>query len=187
MQVQTTLFSSDSDSIAVDILSDCSNPTSKQHQPVTVSMQPNAIVPLCLSIQPLPTAAKYAGRLIFTTPGAAPLVKVITLARPTTQQGILVLDHTTISQTISRAWWRPASKANDQMQCSVTVREKTGNTALHGVSVRLEQIASSPESGFDLKKNVKFQLNGHDDDLDSYPPASGDTFARTIPAGGRPD
>jgi len=175
--VKTTPFTSESGSVTVDIL-DCGNPASKQPQPVTIQAEPNAVVPLCLFIQPLPTAAKYTGQLIITAPGAAPLIKAVSVARPVAQKGTLVLDHTTVSQTVSPTTIRQTVSRKAKAAGSVVLREKTGSIALDGISVRLEQVSNSPDSGFDLRKNINFQLNGRDvDDLDRYPPASGNTQA----------
>jgi VWFA-related protein len=183
-EVKATPFTSESGSVTADIL-DCGNPASKQPQPAKIQAQPNEVLPLCLFIQPLPTAAKYTGQLIITAPGVAPLIKTVSVARPVPQQGTLVLDHTTISQTVSPSRVSQAVSRKARAAGSVVLRERTGNIALDGISVRLEQVSSSPDSGFDLKKNIKFQLNGRDVDLGRYPPASGDTRSRTITLGGQ--
>jgi hypothetical protein len=143
---------------------------------VQIHAKPDKITPLCLYIPPLQIAVQYTGRLITTAPGAAPLIAAVSVAEPAVK-GILVLDHTSVSQTVLRG---------TQPSFSVALSEKTGSIALTGVSVRLEQISSSPDSGFDLEKNIKFRLNGQRVyDLDHYPPKGGDTRDRTIPPGGK--
>lgn len=177
IELRTTEFTSDNGSVLVDILADRSNPASKQPQPVLIPVQQNAIVPLCLFIHPLPTAATYTGRLIISAPGSPPLIKVVTVAQPAEQQGTLVLDHTTLSQTFV---------GDSSVLGSVVLSEKTGKIALHGISVRLEQVSNSPEGGFDVEKNITFKLNGKEvNDLDHFPSAIGDPTTRTIPAGGQ--
>lgn len=80
-QIVTTAFTSESGSVTVDIV-DCGDPASKQPQPVKIQAAPNAGPPLCLFIPPLPTAAQYTGRLIITAEGVAPMITIISVARP---------------------------------------------------------------------------------------------------------
>jgi hypothetical protein len=176
-EIQTTAFSSDSGSIEADILGDASKPDSKEQQPVTRMVQPNTIVPLTLLVQPLPTTAKYSGRLIISAPGVAPLITAVSIAQPVFPEGTLVLDQTTASQTLEKG--KPAT-------FSVVLSEKTGKIPLRGLSVRLEQVSNSPDKGFDLEKNIKFELNGQPvTDFGRYTPATDDTDNRTIPVAGK--
>jgi hypothetical protein len=149
-EVKTTAFTSERGSVAVDILN-CANPASKEPQPVKIQASPDTVQPLCLFIPSLPTAATYTGQLIITAPGAAPLIKPVNVARSVAQQGTLVLDHATFSQTVSPATIKQILSRKAKAAGSVVLREKTGSTPLDGISVRLEQVSSSPDSGFDLK------------------------------------
>jgi len=184
-QVNTTVFTSESGSITAEILSDRGNPASAQLQPVKIRVEPNTIVPLCLFFKPLPITAKYTGRLIISAPGSAPMISVLSVTGPAVQ-GTLVLDHTSFSQAVFPTTVKQAFSGKTKAEDSVILREKTGNIALQGVSVRLEQLSTTPDIGFDLHKNIDFWLNGQRvNDLDQYPPASGNTDSRTIQAGGK--
>ena len=168
-QIQTSQFSSDRGSVAAEILSDCGSPASKQAQPVTVSLASNAATRICLHVGPLPTGAKYTGRLIISAEGSAPMIRELSFTLPTVAQGTLVLDHATLSQTVSRSWWPFGNEEGARAEGSVALREKSNSITLEGVQVRLEQVTASPESGFDLRNNVRFELNGQEDNLDQRP------------------
>lgn len=169
-------------SITVDILSNCTNTSSKQPQPVSIAVMPNAVIPLCLFVPPLPTTKPYIGRLLIIPSSGAPIVKTLNFGPPALEQGTLVLDETAASQTVSRSWWPPKTGATEA-DFSVRLREKTSAITLQGVSVRLEPVSGIAENGLDLKKNLTFVLNGVETDLDRYPPQNGDISSRTIPAG----
>ncbi len=182
-QIRTSPFLSETgQSIPVDILSDCATPSSKQAQPVAIAAQPNAVIPLCLFVAPLPAAKPFGGRLLITPSSGTPILKPLSFALPALQQGTLVLDQTAASQTVSRSWW-PWNAGTNQAQFSVRLREKTSAIALQGVSVRLEPAAATTANGLDLKSNVTFLLNNGEADLDRYPPDKADPASRTIPAG----
>ena len=182
-QIRTTPFGSDSGgSITVDILSDCANPSSKQVQPVAVAAQPNAVIPLCLFVPPLPAVKAYSGRLVIVVSSGAPVVKTLSFGPPVLQQGTLVLDQTSASETVSRSWW-PLDAGATEAEFSVRLREKTSVIALEGVTLRLEPVAGTAGNGLDLRSNLTFLLNGVGTDLDRYPPEKADPASRTIPAG----
>jgi len=187
-QIKTTAFASESGSVKVDILTDCGNPTS-EHLPIwKTPIQPNTILPVCLYVPPLPTATQYSGRLIIQAPGLVPLTKAISVVQPAVQQGTLILDHTTFSQTVSSPFCprKGGCKVGAKVVSSVVLREKTNSVALYGISVRLEEVSGSPDAGLDLKKNIEFRLDDNRTviHLDSYP-TQGDGAVLTIKAGGQ--
>jgi hypothetical protein len=141
------------------------------------------VLRVCLFVPPLQPGSKYVGRLIVAIAGTAPFVRAIAFAQPPAPQGTLVLDRTSVTQTIRRSWWRPSTD-DPQMQSSVTVREKTGTIPLEGLSVRLEQVAA-PDSGFDLGRNVHFTVNGQPADDFTRLPNNASPTLRAIPRGGQ--
>jgi hypothetical protein len=140
--VKISTFTSENGSVDLDIIADCGATGSKASQTLTVWVQPHAIFPLCLRIPPLPTAAQYTGRLTINAPGQPLVTQAISVVQPGTPQGTLVLDHTTVSRTVSRPVW-PIGGAGEVV-FSVVLHEKTDKVELRGISARMEEVANSP-------------------------------------------
>jgi hypothetical protein len=182
VQAEASLFAADTGSVGARVMADCTKPPVQAVQTVSITLKPAATQPMCLVVDPLPTAAKYTGRLILTAPGTATFVKAITVSQPVAPQGTLLLDHNSIPLTVNRSFWPSEASRGASATVSVTIREKSGAVPLQGLSVRLEQVASSPESGFDLNNNGAFFVRGKPVALAS---SSTDALApeRTIEAG----
>jgi hypothetical protein len=197
VRLDSSLFTSDGGSVVANV-SDCNRPQAEQ--PVTIAVDPGSVFRICLTVEALPTQAKYTGRLILSSPNTATFVRAISLVQPAIQQGVLVLDRAVVAKTVTRSTWPRTAASGAQAEFSVTLHDKTGAVPLNGLSVRLEQVSTSPEEGFDLHGNVAFIMEGAkpaagtganppthatDDtttDLAS-PPTTDDAARRSIPAG----
>jgi hypothetical protein len=184
-EAQTTIFTSENGSLNVDILAECGSAASKRGQSAKITLKPNAINQLCLLIPPLPTSAKYTGQLIVSAPNVAPMVRSVQVAQPAVPKGVLVLDHTAISRTVAPATPLEILSRRATASDSLVLREKSGLIALKGISVRLEQLSTAPDGGFDLKKNIEFHLDGHPVDLATNPAAGAGGGSRAIAIGGQ--
>jgi len=138
------------------------------------------ILLLRLRIESLPTEGKYSGRLVIVAAGKDPVVTKLVLTRGT-PIATLVADAPSAPLQISRSLLGRFSGPF----FSVTLREKSGQIGIAGIRVRLEQVSKQPGSGFSLRKNVAFTLNGEAvTDLDVWPTQQTESY-RSFAAGGQ--
>jgi hypothetical protein len=182
-QAEASMFASDTGSVAARVMADCSGPPAKAVQTVSITLKPAATQSMCLVVDPLPTSGRYTGRFILAAPGTVPFVKAITVTQPVVAQGTLLLDYNNKPLTVNRSFWPREASQGASVNLSVTVREKSGAVPLQGLSVRLEQVTTSPESGFDLSNNVVFFIQGNQVALASLSSQDATAAARNIDAG----
>jgi hypothetical protein len=185
-EVKITTFTSENGSVDLDLLANRAAAGLDHSQTLAVMFKPNEILTVWLRVPPLQTATHYNGRLVINAAGQEPVTKAISVVQSAPEQGTLVLDHTTVSRTVSRPFWPPGAGGNAVF--SVVLHEKTDKIQLRGISARLEGVANSPDAGFDLHQNIVFALKSPAV-KDAVPvdlglaPSESDVALRTIKAG----
>lgn len=139
-----------------------------------------------LASEPTSTNA-FEGALLLRQNGGAWTRHPLSLRRRLVPKpAVLVLDQNTVEAALVRRFWTKHDTPLGKF--TVRVREKSGTWPLEGLSVRLEQVAKAPATGFDLQRCLAFRVNDVPvKDLASWPPETpaAKEGERTIPAGGQ--
>lgn len=98
----------------------------------------------------------YSGKLTLASGSGDALDCPIRIAMPKLPRGELVADRQSFTTTVTAPWLGTASAS-----LSLRLFEKTRSRPLYGITVALDGSAESPDGGFDLDRNMAFEVNGH--------------------------
>ncbi|HEX3482131.1 MAG TPA: hypothetical protein VHT91_44255 [Kofleriaceae bacterium] len=98
----------------------------------------------------------YSGKLTLVSGGGDALDCPISIAMPKLPRGELVADRQSFTTTVTAPWLGTAS-----VSLSLRLFEKSRARPLYGITVALDGSAESPDGGFDLDRNMAFEVNGH--------------------------
>ena len=180
MDLVITEFWNEAGSAHVDLLVPPDYKPSTGNGPFIVPY--DAVIPIRLFAANLATQRKYVGRLVAMADGKEPVIVKLTLMRGAST-GTLVLDRQSITLQISRPmfpWW----SAQPDPSFSLTACEKSGQIAMEGITVRLEQVSKQPGEGFSLGRNAAFTVNNQAiPNLEVWPPKQSEPVRSFGPGG----
>jgi hypothetical protein len=175
-----TEFSGDVGPVQVDLLLPPDYKLARGKAPLTI---PAALVlPLRLSVRSPPPSGKYSGRLIIAAANRDPLVGKIALIRGISNAALIVAPASVILPVTKPFFgW----KHDDEPVVAVTLRGRSDQSGIEGITVRLEQLTKQPDGGFSLSRNATFSFNGQPvSDFEVWPSKQGEP-ERSLPIGGQ--
>jgi hypothetical protein len=126
-------------------------------------------------------AVTYSGKLSLASGGGDALDCPISIVMPKQSRGEMVADRQSLTTTVTAPWFGTAS-----VNLSLRLFEKTRTRQLYGITVALDGSAESPDGGFDIERNMAFEINGHPvARLTRLPPEDLHDPARAIAPGGQ--
>lgn len=160
-KIVASRFSSDQDSVPVDILRSCDINARAENQPVAFPLLGDQTAPLCLRIPELSGDSKYSGTLILFPDNKKPETpKKFSLSRPTTPPATLATDRQVLTVELERPPWALFS-AFDAPIGSVALQEKSAKGSAKGVAAQIDSTLKTP-GAFDPATNLAFQWNRED-------------------------
>lgn len=111
---------------------------------------------IALRTRGLTEGVTYGGKLSLASGGEYTLSCPLGIAVPKLPRGELMTDRQSFTATVTAPWFGTADAS-----LSLRLFEKTRARPLYGITVALDGSAESPGGGFDVGRNVAFQLNGH--------------------------